>query len=178
MLKKTLTFTTLDGEEVTEEVYFHLSEAEIIKLQMSKKGGVHAYVNQILAEEDGQKIIDFFEDIIRMSIGRRSADGRKFVKNDEIADDFMNSMGYSDFFMELVTNEKIAASFVTSLLPKERMDAITKKMELVENAGEGTDEEKPDYMKEGRNPTSQELVAMSTDEAQVALAWMKKRSDG
>ena len=52
------------------------------------------------------------------SYGEKSLDGRKFVKNDEVRDNFQQTEAYSALFMELATNADAAAEFVNGIIPK------------------------------------------------------------
>src|SRR5215211_4134516 len=94
MLKKTLTFKDLDGNPITEDFYFNLNTSELAKLQLSHEGGFGDYLEKISAKRSGREVMDTFEDILRMSVGRRGEDNRKFIKTDEIRDDFMFSGAY------------------------------------------------------------------------------------
>ena len=122
MLKKTMTYTDFNGNEVTEDFYFNLTKAELLELEMAtdKVIGLEATINRLQEERDGGKIMAMFKDIIRKSIGKKSADGRKFIKNDEIADDFMQTEAYSDLVFELCTDAEKGAAFFNAIVPQEK----------------------------------------------------------
>lgn len=126
MLKKTFTYTDYNGNSVTEDFYFNLTKAEILEIEMStdKAVGLEAMILELEAERDGKKIMDMFKKIIRMSIGKKSADGRRFIKNDEIADEFMQTEAYSDLLIELLDAEK-GAAFFNAIVPKAETPAIS-----------------------------------------------------
>ncbi len=117
MYKKTITYTDYDGNERTEDFYFNLNKAELMEMQLSEEGGYEKMLERIIAEQDTRKIIDIFKDIIKKSYGQKSLDGRKFVKNQEVLDDFMASAAYPELFMELASNEQEAAKFVQGIMP-------------------------------------------------------------
>lgn len=117
MLKKTITYTDLNGVERKEDFYFNLSKPEIVKMQGSVKGGYDAQLKSIAADMDGGIIMEFFEDLIRKSYGEKSADGRRFMKSDEISRSFMETPAYEVLFEELVTDDKAAAAFVNAIMP-------------------------------------------------------------
>lgn len=118
MLKKDFTYKNIDGEEVTETWYFNLSTAELTKMHLTADGDIVAHLQGIIASQDGKKIIEAFEDVIRRSVGKRGGtDGKSFVKSPDIAADFMGSEAYSDFFITLVTDAHAAAEFINGVMP-------------------------------------------------------------
>ncbi len=139
MLKKTIVFEDYNGKEVTEDFYFNLNKAELVELQLSSKKGFAETLQEIIDAEDGQKIIDHFKQIILLAVGHRSEDGRRFIKNDEIRDDFLQCEAYSELFVELATDATSAAAFINGIVPaalaeeaQVEADKITKPTENVE----------------------------------------------
>ena len=118
MLKKTITFEDLDGNLVTDDFYFHLSKAEIAEMELTKTGGLETYIRGIVAAEDRAEIVKFFKQIISMSVGARGADGRQFIKNDEVRDAFEQTDAYSVLFMELATDADAGAAFINGIVPR------------------------------------------------------------
>lgn len=118
MIKKTITYTDYDGNERTEDFYFNLSKPELIEMQTSEAGGLEKKIEKISKEQDIKKIIELMKDIIQKSYGIKSEDGKRFIKNQEILDEFMQSEAYSELFMSLATDEKIASEFIEGILPK------------------------------------------------------------
>ena len=118
MLKKTITYTTLDGMEVTEDFYFNLSKAELIEMEVSHAGGLSEHLKQVSSSGDGQRIIQAFKDILKRSYGVRSEDGKRFVKTEANWEEFVSSEAYSELFMQLVTDASAAADFVNGVVPK------------------------------------------------------------
>lgn len=167
MLKKTITFQDLDGNEITEDFYFRLTKAEIAELEVGADGGLTAYLNRIVEARDGQAIMDMFKKIIGMSVGRRSEDGRRFVKNEEITNDFMQTDAYSELFMELVTDAEKAAAFVRGLVPKDVQKVMDEGETLTEwPASDGV----PPWIAEDREPTKAELQSMSREQLAAVIA--------
>lgn len=118
MLKKSITYTNFNDEEVTEDFFFHLSKAEIVELEMSEQGGLSDALKKIIESEDGKAIIAHFKKIILDSYGQRSADGKRFLKNMKIREEFESSEAYSVLFMELCTNSGSASEFINGIIPK------------------------------------------------------------
>lgn len=117
MLKKTITYQDHNGETVSEDFFFHLSKAELVELELSHQGGLSAALQRIIEAEDGKGIIAEFKKIILGAYGKRSEDGRRFIKNQEIREEFESSEAYSALFMELVTNTDSAVEFVNGVIP-------------------------------------------------------------
>jgi len=117
VLKKTITYEDFNGETVSEDFFFHLSKAELIELEMSHKGGLSAALQRIVESEDGKGIIAEFKNIILSSYGKKSEDGKRFIKNQQLREEFESSEAYSELFMELVTNTDSAIEFVNGVVP-------------------------------------------------------------
>ena len=128
MLKKTIAYIDLNGVERKEDFYFNLSKPEILKMQGSVKGGYDVRLKGIAADLNGNNIMEFFEDLIMRSYGEKREDGRRFMKSEEISRSFMETPAYEVLFEELVTNDKVAADFVNSIMPAD----VTQK--VLENA--------------------------------------------
>ena len=126
MLKKTFTYNDYNGNPVTEDFYFNLTKAEILEIEMStdKAVGLEATILALESERDGEKLMKLFKRIIRMSIGKKSADGKRFIKSDEIADEFMQTEAYSDLVVELVTDTQKGIEFFNGIIPQPEKPAI------------------------------------------------------
>jgi hypothetical protein len=117
VLKKTITYTDFNGEEVKEDFFFHLSKAELVELEMSHDGGLSAAMERIVATDDRAAIISEFKKIILLSYGKKSTDGKRFIKNATMREEFESSEAYSTLFMELVTETDSAIEFMNGIIP-------------------------------------------------------------
>lgn len=173
MLKKTITYSDLDGNDVVEDFYFNLSKAELAEMEIRnhQEGGFVGHLKRIIENMNGDEIIDTFQWLIRKSVGRRSEDGKRFVKNDEISDEFMQTDAYSILFMELVTDADAAAAFVRGIVPKDLADKVDKgeRVTDVQLPADKENPEKPAWIRENREPTHEELQSMSQDELREAF---------
>ena len=118
MLKKTITYEDFNGETVSEDFFFHLSKAELVELEMSHKDGLSEALQRIVAAEDNKEIIAEFKNIILTAYGKKSPDGKRFIKNQELRDEFVSTEAYSTLFMELVTDTDAAVEFVNGIIPR------------------------------------------------------------
>ena len=123
MLKKTITYTDFDGEERTEDFYFNLTKAEIMEMNLTTYGGLDKMIEKIVSAKDTPKIVSLFKDLVLRSYGIKSDDGKRFVKNDKIREEFSQTEAYSELFMELATDEDAAIQFVNGIVPKELSDS-------------------------------------------------------
>jgi hypothetical protein len=133
MIKKTITYNDLDGNPVTEDFYFGLSKAELAEMALSEGGGFEDRLRALVKGGDPGKIIKEFKAIIAMSVGKRSPDGKRFEKTEQISAEFMQTDAYSELFMQLTTDAAFAAEFTTGILPTglaEQAQVEQKKIEL------------------------------------------------
>ena len=118
MLKKTIKYTDYDGNEREEDFYFNLSKAEITEMELSKEGGMSEYIKKISATQNGPELIKLFKEIIIKSYGEKSLDGKRFIKNKELTEAFIQTEAYSELFIELASNADEAAKFINGIMPK------------------------------------------------------------
>ena len=117
MYAKTITYTDYNGNERTEEFYFNFSTAELAEMELSTKGGLEGEIKYIANEQDGAKIVELFKKIILKSVGKKSPDGKRFIKSKEISDEFAQTEAYSQLFMELAFDAEKGAEFINNIVP-------------------------------------------------------------
>lgn len=117
MLKKTISYTDYDGNQRTEDFYFNLSKAEITEMELSMEGGMRAYIQRIIAAKSQLELVKLFKDVLLLTYGKKSDDGRLFLKNDAIRAEFEASPAFSAIYMDLVTDEAKASAFVNGIMP-------------------------------------------------------------
>lgn len=117
MLKKTMTYTDFNGLERTEDFYFNFTKAEIAEMELGTTGGFTTVIKKIVDSKDGAAIIKTFKDLVLDSYGVKSADGRTFIKSENLRNSFAQTQAYSDLFMELATDADAAAAFVNGIVP-------------------------------------------------------------
>jgi hypothetical protein len=122
MYKKTITYVDFNGVEREEDFYFHLTEAEQLKLEFSENGGLSNILDSIIESDDIGRIMELFERLIRLSYGRRTDDGKNFIKKADYADEFIASEAWSNLFMEFLNEPDTASEFVNSIVTKVAKD--------------------------------------------------------
>lgn len=144
MYAKQIEFTDYEGNKRNETHYFNLNKAELTKwLTTSGDYTLDKVLQRLSTERNGKKIMEIFEDLIKKSYGKKSLDGRKFEKTEEIWNDFYQTEAYSALFMELVTDAKKAADFVNKVIPKDLADEVEK---IIKNNPEGLPDNLKDYV--------------------------------
>lgn len=118
MTKKTITYNDYNGVERTEDFYFNLSEAEVMEMELGVTGGMAEMIQRIVQAQDGPTIMQTFKDVVLRSYGVKSPDGKRFIKNDTLREEFSQTEAYSQLFMKLATDSKEAADFVNGIMPK------------------------------------------------------------
>lgn len=117
MFKHTVEYVDFDGNKREEDLYFHLSPAEMTQFEYSVKGGMRNLLEKAIKDQDGPTLMQFFVRIVEMAYGRKTNDGRRFEKSREIYDDFAQTNAYNALFMELVTDENFTKKFVDAVFP-------------------------------------------------------------
>lgn len=116
MLKKTITYVDYEGVERKEDFYFNLSRAELLDLDLNQDGGMKAYLQEIIDAKDKVKIWNVFTKLVKLSYGVKTDDGKRFKKNSELTDAFVQSEAFSELMVELTSNENAAAAFANGIL--------------------------------------------------------------
>lgn len=133
MLKKTIKYTDFNDVEVTEDFYFNLTTAELLEMETSSNGGLKTKLERLINTRDVPAIMSIFKEIVMKSYGVKSDDGKRFIKNQEVLDEFMQSNAYSELYVELTTNTDSAIEFITGIIPKDlskQIDASTVKNQI------------------------------------------------
>ena len=124
MLTKTVKYTDYNGNERTETLNFHLTKAEIAEMELSMPGGMSVTIQRIIEAQDTKELIALFKDLLLRSYGVKSPDGRRFIKNDELREEFSQTEAYSEMFMELATDAKAASDFVNGIIPADMQEQL------------------------------------------------------
>lgn len=117
MIKKTTTYTDCNGMTRVEDCYFNLTEAELTEMMLDMGTDVNTILDKIIKEKDPKQIYAYFKQLVLMSYGEKSADGRRFVKSEEIRNGFAPTEMCSNIILELIRDAKAATEFVKGILP-------------------------------------------------------------
>lgn len=117
MLKKLIKYVDYDGRERQENFYFYMSKAELMEMELGTVGGMQNLIQLIIDKQDIPKIMEAFKTIILKAYGEKSADGRRFIKSQELSEAFSQTEAYSNLYMELITDAEAAAAFINGIVP-------------------------------------------------------------
>lgn len=134
MIKWPIKYVDYNGNTITENFYFHLNKAELVKMQFEANGGYSQFIERVTNQRDLKALGDEFERIVLNAYGEKSDDGRTFRKSEKLKDDFKHSEAYSELFMELITDSDKAVSFIKGILPKELQDVNPEDLALANMA--------------------------------------------
>lgn len=126
MITKEITFTDYNGQERKEKYQFNFTKAELTEMELSVNGGLSAMMERIKETDDRPELMRIFKDLILKAYGVKSADGKRFVKSEELRTEFSQTEAYSELYMELVTNTDSAINFFNGLIPNDLKDKNSK----------------------------------------------------
>lgn len=137
MFKYEQKYTDYNGVERSDMLYFNLSKAELMEMELSTQAGVEEMIRMLIATKDNAKIVALFKEMILKSYGIKSEDGRRFIKSKELRDEFEQSEAYSEFFIAMIANEdNLQTKFINGVINGSNVpnlteeDAIAKLKEL------------------------------------------------
>lgn len=140
MIKKTITFKDFFGVEKKKDYRFHLSQAELMEMELGTTGGYVEMLQKIIDAQDSNQLMTVFKEFILKSYGEISPDGERFIKVDDnghrLADKFVETEAYSILFMELSSDADAFADFVNGVIPAdlaEKVSAQTPKLAPASN---------------------------------------------
>ena len=124
MVVKKIKYTDFNGVDREEEFMFNLTEAEITEMELTTDGGLSDSIKKIISAQDTPEIIKTFKMLLLKSYGEKSADGRRFIKSEELTEAFTQTNAYSQFFMELATDDKAAIAFINGIIPDSMRERV------------------------------------------------------
>ena len=126
MLTKNIKYTDYNGQERNEKFYFNLNKSELMEMEMGTTGGWANMMQNIIDAQDTPSLIKIFKKLILQAYGEKSADGKRFVKSEELSTAFSQTEAYSTLFMELALDAQAASDFVLGIIPAELAEEAKK----------------------------------------------------
>lgn len=127
MIKETISYEDIDGNNKTMDAYFHLTMREMRQLL---KEGIQEKLEAVTSRKASPgDTFDLIDMLIKASYGKRIEDNgeARFVKNPEATKIFMESDAYDSLLSKLMSDDQFATRFFTGLVPKalsDRLNAI------------------------------------------------------
>lgn len=159
MYAKTIKYKDYEGNEREEEFLFNLNQSELVKwYAMDGDYTVDKVIEHVAKKNNNKKTFDMFEELIRLSYGEKSLDGRRFVKNDEVFANFKDTEAYNILFMELISNPEAAVEFITSIIPKDIGEEIRKELASDDKLPNPSMNKAKDFLKQAQKPLELETA--------------------
>ena len=124
MITREVTYTDYNGDEQTEKYYFDLTVPEMLELSFSSAGDIQSTLERLSNSRKVGEIFNIIQTLIFKSVGVKSDDGKRFVKNEEVLNDFKQSRGYESFLMKMMQDTDYASKFIEQLIPQDRIRQI------------------------------------------------------
>jgi hypothetical protein len=130
MYAKKIKYLDFNDVEREETFYFNLTETELVEMETSMEGGLSEYGKRIIESQNIPEVMALFKKLILITYGEKSADGKRFIKEDpvrgKLALEFQQTNAYSELYMEFINNPDSAAEFFNNVIPtKMRGDAAS-----------------------------------------------------
>ena len=132
MIKRTVNYKDFDGKERTEDLYFNLTQFEATEMSMEMPTEITEEASNIKTANDateagerlvkkmGEKgIVEVVKALVLKAYGVKSEDGRTFKKSAAISEEFSQTVAFSNFMMELLSNEEECNAFINGVIPSE-----------------------------------------------------------
>lgn len=126
MFSKEITYEDYNGGQRTEKFYFNLNESELTEMELEIPGGLSGLIERIVSAQDIPTITKTFKEIILRSYGQKSPDGKRFIKNKELTEEFIQTDAYNKLFMEILQDDTKGSDFIKNVIPKAYAEALEK----------------------------------------------------
>ena len=147
MLRKTVTYYDDEGNEITKNCYFNLTQAEIVDDEFGGNSGESfvTILRRMTNEKDSTKIVQFVKKIMLASYGKKTESGG-FIKNAAIREEFAASQEYSELFFEICRDTNSIADFVNGIVSKSMLKEAER---LQKEGGSRTQNKINEFIKTG-----------------------------
>lgn len=117
MLKREIIAEDFDGNKYVEIAYFHYSKNEVLEQEIAYPGGLRNHLIEIMRSGDNHQIYTFFKNFVLGAYGKKSEDGRRFIKSSENTEAFAQSQAFETFLFELLENQSQMETFFNEIMP-------------------------------------------------------------
>ena len=116
MLKQRVKYQGFDGELIEEDLYFNLTRMDLIELNdRYESKDMAAYIDKIVKEKNIKKLYKVLKDIVLMAYGVKSEDGKRFIKNQTVKDEFAESLAFAQLIEDFHETDTAMSAFVTGI---------------------------------------------------------------
>lgn len=121
MLKKTVTYTDLNGNPQTDVCYFNMNKAELGRMQVKMDGKYIDHLKGLIEKKRIEALYDFFYNLVLDSYGEKSDDGLRFMKDPETRWKFECSVAFSEILIDVIGDKDKMSDFVKGILPPDML---------------------------------------------------------
>ena len=116
MLKQRVKYEGFDGELIEEDLYFNLTRMDLIELNdRYESKDMAAYMDKIVKEKNIKELYKVLKDIVLMAYGTKSEDGKRFIKNQTVKDEFAESLAFSQLIEDFHETDTAMSDFITGI---------------------------------------------------------------
>ena len=116
MLKQRVKYEGFDGEIVEEDLYFNLTRMDLIELNdRYESKDMAAYMDKIVKEKNVKELYKVLKDIVLMAYGVKSEDGKRFIKNQTVKDEFAESLAFAQLIEDFHETDTAMSDFITGI---------------------------------------------------------------
>lgn len=119
MLKKSITYKDFNDVEVTDVFYFNLSKSELIERELSATESLKDSIQRIIDSKMRSELMAEFKRLILSAYGEKSDDGKRFVKSEELREQFSQTAAYDELFVQLLTQDNAGIEFIQGIIPQD-----------------------------------------------------------
>lgn len=116
MITKIVKYNNVDGEACEEKLYFNLTLSEAMDMEFADGKRLSERLMNVENADEGEQV-NLVQNLILSAYGEKSEDGKRLIKNDEIRENFKQSLVYDAFLRELLANPNEAQKFMETLIP-------------------------------------------------------------
>lgn len=137
MLAREFIYKDYNGKERKETWYFHLTRADLLERELGNFGGMDELMKRLVREDKPKEIVAMFKELILSSVGKKTPDGSRFIRSQQIQDDFYSSEAYSQLFCEVVMDASKLREWLLATVDEDVRQA------MLRNEEEASGEEAP-----------------------------------
>lgn len=138
MLKKNIEFVDFEGQKQVSTEYFNMTRMELLNFQdsvMPKEfDDLQTYIDDIVNRKDIRGMFNVIKSMVLISYGKKSEDGKHFLKNAAIREEFESSLAYSALIESFFEDQdgKVMTSFVEGIISSIPKDSTAASFSIAE----------------------------------------------
>ena len=132
MLKTEVSYVDLNGKKVTDTLFLHMSRIEMMKFLShwgvndpdNVKEEFTKLADRMVAKKDAKTMLEIIDDFLLSSYGKASEDGKRFIKNDEVREEFDQSLAHEALFDKFLTDPQMLRTTAEQVLETQSVHSV------------------------------------------------------